>query len=113
MVTITNYFLRTNKEGKPFISLELTGPVEMIQSMFSGKLYATAKRCTVSSTFCEDVAKMLVGTKLPGRIDRVETEPYEYTAPGSTEKVILNHTYVYVPEERQPVKEQGETMQVA
>jgi hypothetical protein len=113
MVIVSNYFLRTNKEGKPFISLELTGPVEMIQSMFSGKLYATAKKCTVSSTFTEDIATTLIGTKLPGRIDRVETEPYEYTAPGSNEKVILNHTYIYVPEERQPVQAQGETMQVA
>ena len=45
MVTISNYFVRENKEGHSFISLELTGDVELIQSSLTGKFYASAKLC--------------------------------------------------------------------
>jgi hypothetical protein len=100
MVTITNYFVRQTQEGKSFIALELTGDLELIQSSGTGRFYATAKRCSVSSVFTEEVAKTLVGKTLPGRIDRVETAPYDYVVPGTGEIRSLSHTYVYRPEEK-------------
>lgn len=102
MVIITGYVLRQNKDGKSFIALELTGDVEMIQSAATGRFYMTAKRCTVPSTFPEEVAKLMIGKTLRGRIDRVQTEAYEYTVKETGEVITLGHTYVYVPEERQP-----------
>ena len=103
MVTISNYFVRQNKEGESFISLELTGDVEFIQSSLTGKFYASAKRCSISSVFTEEVAKTLIGKQLPGTIQRVECEPYEYTIEKTKETLLLSHTYTYVPEESQPL----------
>ncbi|MBZ5857769.1 hypothetical protein [Flavihumibacter profundi] len=100
MVTISNYFVRQSNEGKSFIALELSGDVEMIQSTETGRFYATAKRCTISSTFSEEIAKSLIGRQMPGRIDRVEAESYEYTVKETGEILILSHTYVYVPDEK-------------
>jgi hypothetical protein len=104
MVTITNYFVRQNKDGKPFVSLELTGDIEMIQSSSTGKFYMTAKRCSMPSTFPEAVAKLMIGKTIRGRIDRVQAEAYEYTVKETGEVITLAHTYIYVPEERQPKK---------
>lgn len=99
MVTITNYFVREGKDGNSFITLELTGDIEMVQSLKNGKFYATAKKCTITSTFPEVVAKTFIGKLLKGRIERVECEPYEYKAPGATETLILGHTYAYYPKD--------------
>src|ERR1044072_2841933 len=98
MVTITNSFVRQNKDGKPFVALELTGDLEMIQSNQTGRFYAAAKRCTVPSAFPEEFAKTLIGKQMPGSIERVETEPYEYTVRETGEVIMLSHTYVYVPD---------------
>ena len=73
----------------------------MVQSSESGRFYATSKKCTVSSTFSEEVAKSLIGKQLPGRIERVETVPYDYTVKETGEVISLTHTYVYSPEEKQ------------
>lgn len=100
MVTISNYFVREGKLTKPFIALELTGDPEFIQSSTTGRFYITAKKCTISSTFTEDIAKTLIGKQLPGRINRQETDPYEYTIPATGEVVMLTHTYNYVPDEK-------------
>ena len=99
MVTITDFHLQESREGKEYISLVLQGDVEMVQSMETGRFYATARRCRVPSTFDEQTAKSLIGTKLPGRIERVGCEQYEYTVPETGEVIRLAHTYQYVPEE--------------
>lgn len=102
MVTITNYHVRQNNEGNPFIALELQGDIEMIQSASSGNFYASAKRCSMSSTFSEDTAKTLIGKQLPGRIDRIECEAYDFVVKNTGEVISLTHTYVYNPEEKEP-----------
>ncbi len=101
MVTITNFFTRTGKDQKTFVVLELTGEVEMIQSATTGRFYASAKRCSVPSSFTEETAKMLLGKQMSGRIDRVQSEPYDYTVKETGEVISLAHTYVYNPEEKQ------------
>jgi hypothetical protein len=101
MVTISNYFVRQTQEGKQFITLELLGDLELIQSSNTGAFYATAKRCTIPSTFTEDVAKTLIGKQIRGRIDRVQCAAYEYTVKETGEVITLMHTYSYVPEEKQ------------
>ncbi len=101
MVTITNCFTRQGKDGKPFVVLELTGDVEMIQSASTGRFYATAKRCNVPSSFSEETARMLIGKQMPGRIDRVQADPYQYTIKETGEVITLAHTYAYTPEEKQ------------
>jgi hypothetical protein len=106
MVTIVSYALREGKDGKHFVSLQLQGDVELIQSSQTGRFYATARRCFVSSTFNEEAAKALIGTKLPGSIQRTESDPYEYAVPETGEIISLAHSWQYVPEE-------GRTLQSA
>lgn len=79
------------------MALELHGDVMLIQSSKTGRFYATAKRCFISSTFDEATANAIVGTKLAGSIEKVECDPYDYTVPETGEIVELSHTYTYVP----------------
>jgi hypothetical protein len=110
MVLITGYMIREGKDGKSFIALELQGELEMVQSVDSGRFYATARRCSITSTFTEDVAKTLIGKTLSGRIARVQTDPYEYTVKETGEVINLAHSFQYLPDEtpvaqREPERE--------
>jgi hypothetical protein len=100
MVTIVSFKVRETLEGKSFITLELSGDIELIQSGTTGNFYATAKKCSMSCTFTEEQAKMLVGKQLPGHINRIETAAYDYTIKNTGEVITLNHTYEYNPEEK-------------
>lgn len=103
MVTVTGYALRESKDKRTFVSLQLEGDPEFVQSMQSGRFYLTAKRCNVTSTFSEQVAKLLVGKMMPGSIIKVECDPYDYAVPETGELITLAHTYEYVPEETKQV----------
>lgn len=99
MITIKNYQLRERKDGKQFITLELEGSIEMVQSMETGRFYATARKCTISSTFDENTAKAAIGTTMPGRIVRQNCDEYEYAIPESGEIIKLAHRWEYQPED--------------
>ena len=58
MLTVTNYKKRISKDGSEFITIEVQGGLEMIQSQVTGRFYATVRKSTVSTTFGEDVAKI-------------------------------------------------------
>ena len=99
MLTVTNYKTRISKEGKEYLTLEIQGGLEMIQSQVTGRFYATVRKSSVTTTFGEDVAKMLIGTQIPGKIVRVECDAYEYTIQNTGEVVTLTHSWTYQPEE--------------
>ena len=100
MVTIVDYHVRTSsKDGKEFISLELQGDFELVKSEQTGRYYATAKRCSISSTFDEDTAKHLIDTNYPRSIIRVQREAYEYVIAETGESITLSHGYEFKPEE--------------
>jgi hypothetical protein len=99
MVTVSNYVQRESKDGKKFFALILTGGMELVLSEASGRYYATAKSTSIPSTFPESICKDLVGTKLPGKVTRVDCEPFEYTVQESGEVIIVNHRWVYSPSE--------------
>lgn len=107
MVTIINCHLRQNKDGKSFVALELQGDVEMVQSLGTGKFYATARRCSIPSTFTEEAATALIGKELPGSIVRTACEAYDYKVPETGEVIRLSHTYQYLPPEATISKEVG------
>ena len=44
-VTVTDYKKRVNKEGKEFISLEIQGGLEFLQSAKNGQFYANVRKC--------------------------------------------------------------------
>ncbi len=97
MVTISNYAVRNNSDGSTFISLILQGDLEMVQSTQTGRFYATARTCSISSTFDEKTAALMVGKQLPGSIIKEQCDSYEYTVPETGEQITLSHRYVYSP----------------
>lgn len=99
MVKVKTYHVRNSDTGEQYISLELEGDVAFVQSQNTGRFYATTKRCFMFAAMDEQTAKSLVGTKLPGKIERVSTDPYEYTVPDTGEVRRLCYTYQYIPEE--------------
>ena len=96
MVRILNYQKRTTEEGKEFFTLELQGGIEMVKSQETGKFYLTARKISISSTFDEVTCKSLIGTELPGSVQKVECDPYEYTIRETGEVISLSHRYEYV-----------------
>jgi hypothetical protein len=76
----------------------------MVKSQKTERFYATARKVTIPSTFNEETCKSLIGTEMPGRIVKVETEPYEYTLKETGEVIELSHRYEYQPEIVQEAK---------
>jgi len=97
MVVISNYAIRENADGEKFIALLLSGGVEMAKSQKTGKFYATSKNASVPCTFDEEVAKQMIGTKMPGVISKVPCEPFTYMTK-SGEEVEIDFTYEYQQE---------------
>jgi hypothetical protein len=102
MVHVVGYKERFSSEGKSFMALILQGGVEIIESA-NGKLYATARKASVASTFDEETCKILIGQELPGTIEKVECEPYEYTNPNTGEILYLTHRYTFAPDNKDGV----------
>jgi hypothetical protein len=98
MVTVIGAEKRTSATKGDFMVLELMGGIEMVQSMQTGRFYATARKCTVSSTFSEQTALAMIGQTMPGTIQRVQTDAYQFTVPETGEVIQLAHTWQYVPE---------------
>lgn len=97
MVKIVGYNEVATKDGRSFISLDLHGGVEMVQSTATGKFYCTVRTCRIPSTFSEEIAKTIIGQELDGNIVRVAAEPYQYVSPKTGEVMTLQHTYSYQP----------------
>lgn len=101
MVTIINYKERQKEDGISFFVLEIQGGIEMLQSQRTGNFYATAKKAFLPSTFDELTCKALIGTQMPGSIEKVACEPYEYTIKDTGEIIVLSHRFSFTPEEKQ------------
>jgi len=99
MVTISGFNERQNAEGKPFYALILQGGLDLVLSEETGRYYATAKTASITSTFDEATCKGLVGTKLPGRITKIQCDPYDYTVKETGEIITLTHRWAYNPNE--------------
>jgi len=106
MVTISGYQKRQNAEkGTEFFCLELQGDVEFVKSKTTSRHYLTCFKGSITSTFNESTCKALVGRSLPGKIQRVESEPYDYTIPETGEVVTLTHKYQFTPEQAQTMEQ--------
>lgn len=99
MVRIINYKTRQREDGTEFYLLEVQGGIEMIKSQTTGQYYATAKKAIVSTTFDEDTCRGLIGTVFPGKVVKIQTEPYSYTIKDSGETITLEHRFVYLPDD--------------
>ncbi|MCK9422811.1 MAG: hypothetical protein M0Q38_09445 [Bacteroidales bacterium] len=97
MVTISGYSIRQNVDGKSFCTLTLLGGIELVESTIIGQFYATARKASITSTFPKEVYTALMGTTLPGIIEKVESEPYEYTIKETNETIMLSHKFIFNP----------------
>ena len=96
MVTITGVNTRETKDGRSFLTLQLSGGLQFVQSMSTGKFYAKMSSTSIPCVFEETLAKQLIGTQMPGEIVKIDTDPYEFVTQ-SGEVMMLNHTYSYRP----------------
>lgn len=98
MVTVIDYAIRQTKDGREFIALILQGGLSLVQSKNTGNFYATVKQCSIPSTFNESTAKLMVGERVPGSVQKLSCEPYQWTNRETGEIIDLSHRWVYVPE---------------
>lgn len=105
MLKIMDYKLRESLEGRTFYALTLQGGIEIVRSS-SGGMYVTARKCSLPTTFDEATCASLLGHELPGKVERVECNPYEYTISQTGEVVMLTHRYEYVVVEEQPFQQE-------
>jgi hypothetical protein len=98
MVTVTNFKINETQEGKTFCSLQVESGIESVQGK-SGRYYLTTRSCWISTTFTDNMCKSLIGKSLPGKVVKVECEPYEFTAKGTGEVLLLDYRWEYSPEE--------------
>lgn len=98
MVTIVDFSKRKNSKDEEFNALILQGGVEIIKSHETGRYYATAKKASIPSTFDDATCQSLIGTQIPGSVQRVESTPYEFTVPDTGEVLTLKHRWVYLKE---------------
>ena len=96
MVTIIGIDERVGENG-PFNVILLQGKLEVAKSKITGKPYLTARKASVQFTFSMEYAKSLIGTELPGEIERYECMEYEFQIPGKKKKIKLNHMFRYDP----------------
>lgn len=99
MVQIVGYKKVEKEDGTIFFLLEVQGGVEPIKSKTTGKLYLTARKAFVSSSFNETTCQSLLGTKLEGAVTKIEVEPYQFVIKETGEIITRNHRYEYVTEE--------------
>jgi len=111
MVTIINWKSVQPKDGKPFNALVLEGEIELVKSKSTGNVYATAKKCQITSTFNEAMCKKLIGKSLPGKIVKVQTDEYNFTIPDTGEVIQLDYMYRYEAAEAEEAVFEKELMQ--
>jgi hypothetical protein len=103
MVTITDYNRRESEDGREFFTLTIQGGEEIVKSE-NGNFYMTARKTSIPTTFDEKVCQSMIGKQLPGDVEKVECDAYEYQNQETGEVITLHHTYNYVPEEKKQIE---------
>jgi len=97
MVTVTGYRMVQSEDGESYLRLILSGELAMVRSEATGRFYATTRQASIAATFDEESAKQMIGTELPGTIERVDVEPYEFTLEDG-QKIQISQRWIYVEE---------------
>ena len=98
MVQVVDYATRTSKDGRQFQVLILQGGLSLVQSKQTGNFYATVKKCSIPSTFDADTAKMMIGEKIMGSVQKKSCDPYQFVVKETGEEMQLDYRWVYLPE---------------
>lgn len=99
MVKVVDYKTITTEKGKEFNMLVVQGGIEPLISNKTGRIYLTMRKANLSTTFDAASCKSLVGSELPGKVEKIECEPYEYTVKETGEIITLKHNWQYVDED--------------
>ena len=75
--------------------LILQGAIETVRSKATNRPYITARKTSIPTTLDEVFAKKLIGKELPGNIEKVECDPYEFVNPETGKKIKLDYIYQY------------------
>ena len=105
MVTIVDYKTYQKEDGTEFHALVVQGGLEAVKSNITDRTYFTARTARVACTFNEDTCKSLLGNQIPGKIKKLEVEPYEYVIPQTGEMISLSHRFEFVSEEETVIKD--------
>jgi hypothetical protein len=98
MLKIIDTQTRVNAKTKEeYQVVVLLGNVEVLRSKSNSKPYLSAKKVTLPTTLNQQQAQELIGTSLPGEIEKVDCPEYEIKMPGTNKKVKINHTFQYAP----------------
>jgi hypothetical protein len=76
MVTIVGFKEIQTEDGREFVSIELQGEPKLEISATTGNFYLTANKTRVSTAFSAEACKLLIGQKLPGRVEKVQVDMY-------------------------------------
>lgn len=98
MVTITDFKTRKKGGGETFNVLIVQGGAEVHRSQATGKNIINSRKASVITSLDDDECRNLIGSKLPGTIDKVPVDEYLYQIPGTTDIVMLKHSFEYNPE---------------
>ena len=98
MVTVTGFKTVELEDGDSYVSLILSGDLEMVQSTETGNFYATTRKASMSCTFDEGTAALMIGKELDGSIVKSEVESYDYQL-DSGETIEMTHRWVFEPRE--------------
>ena len=98
MVTIIGTEKRTSADGRKFNVFVLQGGIDVVKSKTTGKSYITTHKVSMVCTLDDVSAKQQIGTKLPGTIQKVACDPYDFKVPQTGEMVKLDYTFQYNPE---------------
>ena len=98
MVTVVDYAVRKSQDGREFNVLILQGGLSLVQSKQSGNYYATVKRCSIPSTFDSETAKLMVGEKIMGSVQKKACEPYVFIVKETGEEMQLDYRWAYLPD---------------
>jgi hypothetical protein len=96
MVTVKEIKKVENSMGEEFFGLIVQSGAMPVRSKKSGRVYFTSKTAFVATTFDEQTASSLIGSEFEGTIQKVETEPYEYTIEETGEIIRLSHRWEFV-----------------
>jgi hypothetical protein len=96
MVKIVDFVKRQNKDGVEFNALILQGGIELVKSKETGAWYATSKRASITSTFDDATCQALIGQEIPGSVQKVICEPFEFTVKQTGEIVTLTNRWIYL-----------------
>jgi len=86
-VEIVSIEERTNAKGEIFRAAIIVGPV------YINGVYKEKFQWSIPSSLPVEILKNMIGTKLDGKIKRIESDPYWWTNPDTGEEMLLHHKY--------------------